>query len=81
LPDAPNNTGSAPPPAQKGKGADTQFGQAIELPVVFVVTVVVTGGLGYLLDHWLHTKFIFMFVFGALGFFVAVREMLRRLPG
>ena len=57
------------------------MGQAIELPVVFVATVVIAGGLGYFLDHWLHTKFIFMFVFGALGFFAAVREILRRLPG
>jgi F0F1-type ATP synthase assembly protein I len=81
LDDRPNNTGSAPPSAQKGKSAGTQLGQAIELPVVFVVTVVVAGGLGYFLDHWLHTKFIFMFVFGALGFFAAVREILRRLPG
>ena len=54
---------------------------AIELPVIFVATVVIAGGVGYFLDHWLHTKFIFMFVLGALGFFAAVRETLRRLPG
>jgi F0F1-type ATP synthase assembly protein I len=81
LDDTPNHTGSAPPSSQKGKSAGTQLAQAIELPVVFVVTVVAAGGLGYFLDHLLHTKFIFMFVFGALGFFVAVREILRRLPG
>jgi F0F1-type ATP synthase assembly protein I len=81
LDDAPKNTGSAPPSAQKGESAGNQLGQAIELPVVFVATVVIAGGLGYFLDRWLHTKFIFMFVLGALGFFAAVREILRRLPG
>jgi F0F1-type ATP synthase assembly protein I len=81
LDETPNKTGSATPSGEKGKGAGTQFGQAIELPVVFVATVVIAGGFGYFLDHWLHTKFVFMFVFGGLGFFVAVREILRRLPG
>jgi len=76
-----DTTNKTDPSSQKGKGAGTQFGLAIELPVVFVATVVIAGGLGYFLDHWLHTKFIFMFVFGGLGFFAAVREILRRLPG
>ena len=81
MDDTPNKTSSTPPSAEKGKSAGTQFGMAIELPVIFVATVVIAGGLGYFLDHWLHTKFIFLFVFGALGFFAAVREILRRLPG
>jgi F0F1-type ATP synthase assembly protein I len=79
LDEPPNKTDSHPS-TQKTKSAGMQFGQAIELPIVFVATVVIAGGAGYFLDHWLHTKFIFMFVFGALGFFVAVREILRRLP-
>ena len=54
---------------------------AIELPFVFVAAVVIGGGFGYFLDHWLHTKFIFMFIFGALGFVGGLREILRRLPG
>ena len=54
---------------------------AIELPIIFVATVVIGGGLGYFIDHWLHTKFIFMFIFGGLGFFAGLREILRRLPG
>ena len=81
MDDTPNKTGSPTPSGQKEKSAGTQFGMAIELPVIFVATVVIAGGVGYFLDHWLHTKFIFMFVLGALGFFAAVREILRRLPG
>ncbi len=81
MDDTPNKTGSTSPSGQKEESAGTQFGTAIELPVIFVATVVIAGGVGYFLDHWLHTKFIFMFVLGALGFFAAVREILRRLPG
>jgi F0F1-type ATP synthase assembly protein I len=77
----PNNPDSPSDPAKKGSSAGTQFGMAIELPIVFVATVVIGGGFGYFLDHWLHTKFIFMFVFGGLGFAAGVREILRRLPG
>jgi ATP synthase protein I len=73
-PDSPSST-------EKGKGLGTQFGMAMELPFVFVAAVVIGGGAGYFLDHWLHTRFIFMFVFGALGFVAGVREVLRRLPG
>jgi F0F1-type ATP synthase assembly protein I len=54
---------------------------AMELPIIFVAAVVIGGGLGYFIDHWLHTRFIFMFVFGGLGFFAGLREILRRLPG
>jgi F0F1-type ATP synthase assembly protein I len=35
--------------------------------------------LGYFLDHWLHTKPYLMIILGALGFFAAVRDMLKRL--
>jgi F0F1-type ATP synthase assembly protein I len=37
--------------------------------------------LGYFLDRWLHTKPWLMLVFGGLGFFGGVRDILRRLPG
>ena len=39
----------------------------------------VGGLIGYFLDHWLHTKPYLMIIVGALGFFAAVRDMLRRL--
>ncbi|HEY6385816.1 MAG TPA: AtpZ/AtpI family protein [Candidatus Acidoferrum sp.] len=81
MDDNPNKTDSAPTSAKKGKGLGTQFGLAMELPFVFVAAVVIGGGLGYFIDHWLHTKFIFMFVLGGLGFFAGLHEILRRLPG
>ena len=77
----PNNPDATPNSGKKGSSAGAQFGMAIELPVIFVATVVIGGGFGYSLDHWLHTKFLFLFVFGGLGFAAGVREILRRLPG
>ena len=53
----------------------------MELPFVFVAAVGLGGAVGYFLDHWLHTKVIFLLVFGGLGFFAGLREILRRLPG
>ena len=37
--------------------------------------------MGFFLDRWLHTKPWLTLIFGALGFFAGVREVLRRLPG
>jgi F0F1-type ATP synthase assembly protein I len=81
LENDPNKTGSASPTPEKGKGFSTQFGLALELPFVFVAAVGLGGVLGYFLDHWLHTKVLFLLVFGGLGFFAGLREILRRLPG
>ncbi len=77
----PNKADSSSSPDAKGKGFSTQFGLAMELPFVFVVAVGLGGAIGYFLDHWLHTKVIFLLIFGGLGFFAGLREILRRLPG
>ena len=77
----PNKTDSPSPNPDKGKGSSTQFGLALELPFVFVAAVGLGGAVGYFLDHWLHTKVVFLLVFGGLGFFAGLREILRRLPG
>jgi len=53
---------------------------AMELPFIFVGAVVVGGGFGWLLDHWLGTKPYLMIVFGVLGFFAGIRDILRRVP-
>jgi F0F1-type ATP synthase assembly protein I len=45
-----------------------------------VGTLVVGGLIGFALDRWLHTKPFLMLIFGALGFFGGVRDVLRRLP-
>jgi F0F1-type ATP synthase assembly protein I len=67
-------------PAEKQvKGFSQQIALATELPFVLVASTGVGGGLGYLLDHWLHTKSVFMIILGLLGFFGGLREVLRRL--
>jgi F0F1-type ATP synthase assembly protein I len=75
-----NKTEPAPPSAPKLKNFSTQFGLAMELPFVLAGATVVGGFLGYLLDHWLHTKLVFTLILGALGFIAGVRDVLVRLP-
>jgi F0F1-type ATP synthase assembly protein I len=81
LDNNPNKTDPTPASATKAKGFSSQFGLAMELPFVFVAAVGLGGAAGYFLDHWLHTKVLFLLVFGGLGFFAGLREILRRLPG
>jgi ATP synthase protein I len=67
-------------PDSRGKGvgnAAKQFAIAMQIPFALVVPVFAGGGIGYLLDYWLHTRFIFMIVFGFLGFGVGLREVLK----
>jgi ATP synthase protein I len=64
---------------EKAKDVSNQAAIAMELPFVLVAAVVVGGLLGYLLDHWLHTKPVFLLVLGGIGFFAGVRDVLRRL--
>jgi ATP synthase protein I len=51
----------------------------LELPIVLVSAIVVGGVFGYFLDRWLHTKPYLTLVFGALGFYAGVRDVLRRV--
>jgi ATP synthase protein I len=55
-----------------------QFALATELPFLLVGGVVGGGLLGFLLDRWLKTKPWGMFVLGAVGFYVGVRQVLLR---
>jgi F0F1-type ATP synthase assembly protein I len=52
---------------------------AMELPFVMVGGILIGGGLGYLLDRRLHTSPALTLVCGALGFGIALRDILRRL--
>src|SRR3984893_7465673 len=65
----------------KASNFSSQFAMAMELPFVLVGAVLLGGVLGYFLDRWLHTKPWLMLVFGGLGFFGGVREIIRRMPG
>jgi len=77
----PENSESPSPVAEKAKDVSNQAAIAMELPFVLVAAVVVGGFLGYLLDHWLHTKPVFLLVLGGIGFYAGVRDVLRRLAG
>jgi F0F1-type ATP synthase assembly protein I len=57
--------------------AAKQFAIAMQIPFSLVVPIFVGGGIGYLLDRWLHTKFIFMIVLGIAGFGIGLREVLQ----
>jgi F0F1-type ATP synthase assembly protein I len=67
------------PPPKISPGAMKQLALASELPFLVAGGALVGGLIGYFLDHWLHTKPYLMIIVGALGFFAAVRDMLRRL--
>jgi F0F1-type ATP synthase assembly protein I len=67
------------PNEQKVKKYASSTALAIELPFTLVGAVVFGGLIGYFLDHWLHTRFIFTFILGGLGFFGGIKEVLRRL--
>jgi ATP synthase protein I len=60
-------------------GLSRQFALALELPFILVAAIVLGGLLGYFLDGWLHTKPYLMLVFGTLGFFGGLRDVLRRV--
>jgi ATP synthase protein I len=76
----PNDPSASPAPG-KANNFSNQFAMAMELPFVLVGAVLLGGVLGYFLDRWLHTKPFLMLLFGALGFFGGVRDIIRRLPG
>ncbi|HEX3543019.1 MAG TPA: AtpZ/AtpI family protein [Candidatus Acidoferrum sp.] len=65
----------------KASSFSNQFAMAMELPFVLVGAVLLGGVLGYFLDRWLNTKPWLMLVFGGLGFFGGVRDIIRRMPG
>jgi ATP synthase protein I len=78
-----NNDNPSPTPSQPGNKSSAysqQSASALELPIIIVAAIGIGGLIGYGLDHWLHTKPIFMIIFGAVGFFAGVRDVLRRLP-
>ena len=67
------------PEIAKVKKYSSQTALVMELPFTIVGAVLLGGGLGYLLDHSLHTKLIFTLILGGLGFAGGLKEVLRRL--
>jgi ATP synthase protein I len=74
---------SSSPPSGPTKSVDiaSQPALALELPFTFVGAIVVGGAIGFFIDRWLHTRPWLMLVFGGLGFYAGIREVIRRLPG
>ncbi len=66
------------PTEERAAGFSRQFATAMELPFILVAAIAVGGLIGYFLDSWLHTKPYLMLVFGFLGFFGGLRDILRR---
>ena len=52
---------------------------AMELPFIPVVSVLIMGGIGYLLDKKWHIFPTLSLLLGLLGFAAGVREVLRRI--
>jgi ATP synthase protein I len=71
---------SKAPVQNKARDASNLSALALELPFTLVGAIAVGVAMGYFLDRWLHTKPWLTLVFGALGFFAGVREVLRRMP-
>ncbi len=76
----PDENSPTSPAPRKTADVSSQSAIALELPFTFVGAIVVGGALGFFLDRWLHTRPWLMLVFGALGFYAGMREVLRRLP-
>jgi F0F1-type ATP synthase assembly protein I len=66
------------PRKRPGSGA-TQVAMAMELPVVLIATIGIAGGVGFLLDRWLHTSPLLTLILGFLGFGAGVWDVIRRL--
>lgn len=72
---------ASPPPAPRNRPPEwvRQFGTAMQLPFSLVGSVLIGGGLGWLLDRWLHTGPVFMLVVGFIGFGAGIWDVLRSL--
>jgi ATP synthase protein I len=58
-------------------GTMKAIGVAWTLPFELIVPVIVGGGIGYLLDRWLHTAPLFLLIIGFIGFGVGLRNMIK----
>lgn len=74
-----NREGNLTPAQKQARGFSTQFAMAMELPFIIVSAIGVAGLIGFFLDRWLHTTPVFMLVFGGLGFFAGLRDVLGRV--
>lgn len=69
----------APDEPKQSAGLLRQLSLAMELPFVLVGGVLIGGGVGWLLDRWLHTAPWLALLLGLLGFGAGIREIIQRL--
>jgi ATP synthase protein I len=70
---------SPTPPRKRAPAVVNQLALAMELPFIIIGGVLIGGGLGWLLDRWLHTSPALTLVLGVLGFAAGVWDILKRL--
>jgi ATP synthase protein I len=58
-------------------GTIKQVALGFELPFMLVAPVLLGAGVGYVLDHWLHTKPVLMVILGILGVGIGIRDTLK----
>jgi ATP synthase protein I len=75
---ATDDSSSTPPSGKDPGNLQQEIGKAADLPYVMIFAMLVGGAMGYVLDHFLHTRPWLMVAFGVLGFGVGVRDVLRR---
>lgn len=68
-----------PTPPKRPNNVLQQVGMAMELPFTLIASVLVGGGIGYLLDRWLHAAPFLMLLGGLIGFAGGFLDLLRRL--
>jgi len=71
-----------PAPSKSGGVSDVQasaFGIAMRVGIELVAALLVGVGIGWLLDHWLHTTPIFIGIFVLLGGAAGIRNVYRLL--
>jgi F0F1-type ATP synthase assembly protein I len=66
-------------PSQRKTQSGTlrQAALAYSLPFTLIVPPLVGGGIGYLLDRWMHKLPLFTIVFGLLGLGMGLRDILK----
>lgn len=62
--------------ARNAKPAPSAMGMAFRFATEIVVALVVGGGLGWLADHYLHTKPVFIIVLSLLGGAAGIRNVI-----
>lgn len=68
-----------PVPNKRPESSAGQLATALELPFTLIISVLLGGGIGYLLDRWLHCAPALMLIGGLVGAGGGIWDILRRL--